>query len=193
MPRASAADAARTAARVLDVATRRFATDGYAEASLESIAAEAGVTRGAVQHHFKDRRGLLLAVVRAGHERVAERVRAGAGTGGDGSSGLRAGCHAFVDAVTKDPAARLLLVDAPAVLGWQTWRDMDAETSERELIDGLTPLVAADDLAATTQLLSGAMNEAALWIAADPTDKSRPAAAHRALDRLLDAVTAPPR
>ncbi len=191
MPRASAADAARTAARVLEAATRRFTSDGYAEASIEAVAAEAHVTRGAVYHHFRDRRGLLLAVVRAGHERVAEHVRDQAQTHQDDAASLRAGCHAFVDAVTQDPAARLLLVDGPAALGWQAWRDLDAQTSERELREALTALVDPEDLEATTQLLSGAMNEAALWIAADPDDPRRPAAAHRTLDRLLDAVVAP--
>lgn len=194
MPRASAADAAVTAARILEAARRHFAREGWAAASLDLIARDATVTRGAVYHHFDGKLGLFRAVVEALQREVGARVLEAAEKERDAAAALRAGSHAFLDAITRDDAARILLVDAPAAVGWQEWRRLDAENSARSLREGLAEIgaVAPDLLDATTQLLSGAMNDAALWVAEGGQDAAgRAAAAHDALDRLLDAVTAP--
>lgn len=83
----------------------------------------------------------------------------------------------------------MLLVDAPAVIGWGEWRELDAARSERHLREALAAAGAPDDLLdALTAQLSGAMNEAALRIAERPADATVRAAAHRALDRLLAAA-----
>ncbi|MDT9688865.1 hypothetical protein Q5762_10950 [Streptomyces sp. P9(2023)] len=91
---------------------------------------------------------------------------------------LRAGCRAFLAAGT-DPAVRqILLVDAMTVLGWDEWRALDEESSARHLTDALTALAAAGTVAEQpveplARLLSGAMNEAALWIAGAGTLRPR--------------------
>lgn len=187
MPRASAADAAATRQRILLTATGMFADDdGVAAVSLDAVARAAGVTRGAVYHHFSDREGLFHAVAEHVQGLVADRVVAGAEAGDDP---LRAGCHAFFDAVTEGRTARILLVDAPALLGWATWRRMDDAASGTHLRDALrdagTPPERVD---ATAALLSGAMNEAALWLAERPGDMAARDAVHETLDALLDAV-----
>lgn len=189
MPRASAAEAEETARRILASALRRFTADDYAQTSIDDIARDAGVTRGAVYHHYADKRGLLRAVVEDRHARIAALLVEQAEHSADPFEQLRAGSHAFVDAITSDDAARLLLVEAPAVLGWSTWRDIDATASVRELRDAVTAVAPGEDAEATTQLLSGAMNEAALWLIERPTDDARRRSVHRALDRLLEAVT----
>jgi AcrR family transcriptional regulator len=188
MPRTSAAEAARTARRILEAAEARFAADGVAGAAIDDIARDAGVTRGAVYHHYGDRRELLRAVVADLHARVAARVVADAEAHEDPVAQLRAGCHAFVDAATSDETAQLLLRDAPAALGWAAWRELDAAGSERELRDALRGLVPAEQLEPLTRMLSGAMNEAALWLAERPEDPGARAAAHAGLDRVLAAV-----
>lgn len=188
MPRASAADAARTAARILDAAVAKFTADGYAATSVDDIAHAAGVTRGAVYHHYGDKRGMLRAAVAAAHARVAAAVMARADEETDAGAQLRAGCHAFLDSITTDVAARLVLVEAPAVLGWAEWREMDAAASVQALRDVLSVLLPPAEADALTPLLSGAMNEAALWLMERGEDARAADAVHAGLDRLLDTV-----
>lgn len=190
MPRASAADAAATAGRILDTATAHFATHGYAAASVDDIARAAGVTRGAVYHHYVSKPQLFAAVAAAQQQRVAEAIVA-ATAGSEPSTALRDGSHAFLDTITTADAARVLLLDGPAVLGWEQWRHLDAEGPERELRTGLREAgVAPTLLDPLTSALSGAMNELALWLAARPGDAAARRHAHRALDRVLGAASA---
>lgn len=190
MPRASAADAAETARRVLDVARERFSAEGFAAASVDDIARRAGVTRGAVYHHYDGKPALFRAVAAQLQSEIAARVVAAAEQETDAAAQLRAGSHAFLDAITDDRAARVLLVDAPAVLGWAQWRELDAAASGRELREAVEALgtVPPDLVDAVSQQLSGAMNEAALRLADRPDDVAARDCAHRALDLLLDAV-----
>ena len=83
---------------------------------------------------------------------------------------LVTGCRAFLDAGTEPSAARIMLVDGPAVLGWARWRELDAESSGRHLVEALADLVERGELAAQpveplARLLSGAMNDLAMWLA----------------------------
>lgn len=188
MPRASAEDAAATARRVLEVATAQFAEHGYAAASAEDIARIAGVTRGALYHHYGSKPGLFTSVASAQQRAIADAIAA-ATEGSDPATALRAGSHAFLDAITRGAAVRVLLVDGPAVLSWDEWRRSDAEGPEQELRAGLAEAGIApalqEPLAAA---LSGAMNELALWLSARPSDAAARAQAHEAIDLLLDAV-----
>ena len=190
MPRASAAAAAQTARTVLTHAVDLFAQRGFAEVSLDDVAAAAGVTRGAVYHHYRSKSGLFGAVAAQLQAGVAEAVVAAAEEAGDlPGEQLRAGCHAFLDAITAGPAARILLIDAPAVFGWEKWRRLDAENSMVHLREVLQDLGVGEDLLeAMTVQLSGAMNESALWIAQHPQQAEARLTAHRSLDRLLSAV-----
>ncbi|MGO2110678.1 MAG: TetR/AcrR family transcriptional regulator [Pseudoclavibacter sp.] len=190
MPRASAADAAETARRIAEAAVVLFTERGFAEVSLDDAAAAAGVTRGAVYHHYGNKRGVFLAVaVRLQADVAASVLDAAERSGDDARAGLRAGSHAFLDAITAAPASRILLVDAPAVLGWQEWRRIDAEHSAAHLREGLAEAGApAELLDALTAHLSGAMNEAALWAAQADDPATALAQAHDALDTLLGAV-----
>lgn len=189
MPRASAADAAQTARRVLEAANELFASQGFANVSLDDVARAAAVTRGAVYHHYKSKTGLFRETAAALQSRIAAAVvRAAEAAGSDPGDQLRAGSHAFMDAITSDPAVRILLIDAPPVIGWQEWRRIDAENSGAHLRDALQQVGVAEELVdVTTAQLSGAMNEAALWIAHhENADRAR-TQAHSALDQLLAA------
>lgn len=188
MARASAADAAATARRILDIASAQFAERGYTAASVDEIAQAAAVTRGAVYHHYSSKPLLFAAVAAAQQSAIADRIVA-ATTESSEVDALRDGSHAFLEAITEGAAARVLLVDGPAVLSWEDWRRMDAEGPAAQLREGLreagTP---PGPLDALTAALSGAMNELALWLSERPTDAAARAHAHEALDRLLDAV-----
>ena len=192
MPKASKAQSEATAARVLATARRLFAERGYVAVGLEEVAAEAGVTRGAVYHHFRSRLGLFEAALAQVQRTVAEEVERAAAGETDPWRALEAGCRAFLRASSAPGARRTMLLDAPAVLGWNAWRQHDAENSARLLPGAVRELADAGELAvaspaAATALLSGAMNEAALWIAGtgDP-DAAREA--EEVLGRVLGAL-----
>ncbi|NLU81243.1 TetR/AcrR family transcriptional regulator [Rhodococcus sp. HNM0569] len=189
MPRASAAAAAETARRILDSASDLFAANGFADISVDDVAREAGVTRGAVYHHYRNKQGLFGAVVARLQARIAADV-VDAATAVDGpQEQLRAGSHAFLDAITAAPAVRVLLVDGPAVVGWRRWRELDARNSAAHLRDALRDAGVAESLVdATTAQLSGAMNEAALWIAQHREPAAAREQAHAVLDRILAAA-----
>lgn len=190
MPRASAADAARTAQQVLDSATELFAERGYSAVLLDDVAHVAGVTRGAVYHHYRNKPGLFLAVAERLQHDVGDQVVAAAeASGDDPAEQLRSGSHAFLDAITEGLAARILLVEAPAVVGWEQWRQLDAQNSAQHLREALEALGVPSELTdAFTAQLSGAMNEAALWVAQHRDRTAARRLAHEALDRLLSAV-----
>ncbi|MCS3841842.1 TetR/AcrR family transcriptional regulator [Microbacterium sp. AK031] len=188
MPRATAADAAETARSILVAATAHFAEHGYASTSVDDIAKAADVTRGAVYHHYASKPRLFEAVASGLQLHVADAVESAAASS-DPSVALRAGSHAFLDTITEARTVRILLVDAPAVLSWSTWRRMDDEGAAAHLRDALRAIGVQAELAvATAAALSGAMNELALWISERPSDASSRSQAHEALDALLDAV-----
>ncbi|MEU8760111.1 TetR/AcrR family transcriptional regulator [Streptomyces sp. NPDC048659] len=177
---------AATRRALLDEGRRRFAADGYHQVVLAEVARAVGVTKGAAYHHFDSKAGLFRAVVAEVQEELGERVAATAERHEDLWEQLRAGSHAFLAAGTDPAVRRILLVDAPTVLGWDEWRALDDRSSARHLAEALTALVSAGVIAEQpveplARLLSGAMNEAALWIAGGGDAR----AAEQALDRLL--------
>ncbi|WP_172979968.1 TetR family transcriptional regulator [Agromyces agglutinans] len=166
----------RTRADLVRIATRRFAERGYAGVALEDLVAEAGLTRGALYHHFGSKAGLFRAVVEAAQIRVAELVEL-AVEGCDETlvEGFLAGCRAFLEASLAPEARRILLVDGPAVLGWDAWREGDLETSVGLLEAGVAELadagvIADRSLGTVSTMVSGALNEVAIANAhtADP-------------------------
>jgi AcrR family transcriptional regulator len=164
-----------TITRLTEIARQVFTEQGYANAATEDIVAQAGVTRGALYHHFGSKEGLFLAVVEAVQQDVGQRVEAAAAHHTDVWDQLLAGCAAFLGASRDPQVQRIMLLDAPAVLGWTVWRELDARYSMSALRAALAELMTNGQLMplpldALTHLLSGAMNEAALWVAqsADP-------------------------
>ncbi|MFD3662749.1 TetR/AcrR family transcriptional regulator [Streptomyces sp. NPDC058659] len=183
---------AATRQALLAEGRRRFAADGYHQVVLADVARAAGVTKGAAYHHFDSKAGLFRAVVAEVQQELGERVATVADRHEDLWEQLRAGCQAFLAAGTDPAVRRILLVDAPTVLGWDEWRTLDEESSGRHLTEALAALAAAGTIAdqpvePLARLLSGAMNEAALWIARG----GDPQAGQQALDRLLAGLRNP--
>ncbi|WP_129664716.1 TetR/AcrR family transcriptional regulator [Phytoactinopolyspora endophytica] len=150
-------------------ARQLFAEKGYAHVSLAEIVEATGVTKGALYHHFSGKDDLFRAVLRQVHDEVAEHI-ADAAPDADTWTQLVAGCRAFLTASTEPRIQQIMLVDAPSVLGWGAWRELDAATSMQQLEVALTQLVdegiiTDHPVAPLAHLLSGAMNEAALWLA----------------------------
>lgn len=186
----------RTREALLVTAHGLFAERGYAAVALLEVSKAAGVTKGALYHHFPDGKvELFVAVLRRAASEVGDAVAAAAEHAGDGWEGLRAGCRAFLVHSTSPSVARVLLVDGPAVLGWSRWRLLDEESSGRHLSAALAELVADGTISPRpveplARLLSGAMNEAALWLVGDGTglDVDRFEETTRQLDDLLLAL-----
>lgn len=171
---------------------RLFAEVGYGAVSLAEIVTAAGVTKGALYHHFDGKTALFRAVLEDVQQEVGARVAETAGARDGSWDQLVAGCQEFITATTAPDIQRIMLVDGPAVLGWTEWRAMDEASSARHLTEALAALVAegviaAQPVAPLAHLLSGAMNEAALWLATstDPADLTDTRAA---LGRLLGAL-----
>ncbi|WP_378737754.1 TetR/AcrR family transcriptional regulator [Nocardia brasiliensis] len=175
---------------------RLFAAKGYGAVGLSEIVTAAGVTKGALYHNFDSKAELFAAVLEQVQIEVGERVAAAADAVEDRWEQLVAGCEAFLTTCTDPEIQRIMLIDGPAVLGWHEWRAMDAAQSARHLDEALTALIEAGVLATQpvaplTHLLSGAMNEAALWLATS-TDPDALADTTAALRRLLEACRTAP-
>lgn len=174
-------------------ARRLFADAGYGAVGLAEIVAAAGVTKGALYHQFAGKEELFAAVLEQVQGEVADAVARAAAAETGGWEQLTAGCHAFLTAGTDPRIARIMLMDGPAVLGWARWREIDEGASARLLAGALTALADAGELPARpveplTRLLSGAMNEAAMWLARPDAGPGDLDAAQVALSDLLDGL-----
>jgi AcrR family transcriptional regulator len=167
-----------TIRKLLEVGREMFAKQGYAQTATEELVREAGVTRGALYHHFNSKEGLFRAVFEQVQKEIAEKVENSGGKGQGLWDDLVNGCKAFLETSLDRQVQQIVLIDAPAVLGWEEWRRSDAENSLRSLKAVLASLMYeqymdALPVEALAHLLSGAMNEAALWIArADEPQKA---------------------
>lgn len=146
---------------------RLFGKHGYARVSSASIAAAAGVTTGALYHHFVDKASLFRAVLEAVEADLASSVRLAAAGPGDPLLRLERGALAFLEAARQPPARQIVLVDGPSVLGWERWREIDARHHLRPLRAAIIAamrarLVERRDPDALARLYMGALTEAAL-------------------------------
>lgn len=160
--------AQRTISVLLKIAQTHFTRYGYFDVSLETIAKEGDVTRGAVYHHFKNKKNLFLAVLDNVQEDIAVQIEQEALKSNDPWEQLILGCAGFIKGANTQDNRRILLVDAPAVVGWDAWRKADQENSMNVLqqhIDDLKEmgcLAEGVDTRLMTLSISGALNELAL-------------------------------
>lgn len=152
------------------VARRLFAERGFAGTSTEEVVLQAGVTRGALYYHFRNKEDLFRAVYAAVQEEVLERVSAVAMREAQPWDGVVAGCAAYLDASLDPAAQRIALLDAPSVLGWEEWREVGFGHLFGLLAAGLEWAMAAGELAdqpvvPLIHVLLGALNEGAMFIA----------------------------
>jgi AcrR family transcriptional regulator len=182
-----------TIARLIEIACEIFTRDGYANAATEEIVQQAGVTRGALYHHFGSKEGLFQAVLSHIQQQVGLRIEAVVAQQSDMWEQLVAGSIVFLEVSLDPQVQRIMLIDAPSVLGWSLWRELDAQNSMKSLRESLSKLMAQGflpqiPLDALTHMLSGAMNESALWIAQSNDPQSALAEATQALKYLLNSL-----
>jgi AcrR family transcriptional regulator len=166
-----------TSQRLVAAARTLFAERGYAGVGTEEIVHAAGVTRGALYHQFRDKADLFAAVAETAQAEVAHRITSGAETDGpvDPMTALYAGVRRFLEACADPAVERILLLDGPAVLGWQAWRDLADSYGLGLLQHGLQAAmdagaIAPQPVAPLAHVLIGALDECALYVAraADP-------------------------
>jgi AcrR family transcriptional regulator len=120
-----AAQGRATRGQLIEVATRLFAEHGYEGTSIEAVLSAAGVSRGALYHHFPGKEALFEAVVVAVSDQVMVDLAAAVGGRTDPVDAMRTAALAWIGLAADPVIQRVVLVDAPSVLGWERWRDMD--------------------------------------------------------------------
>ena len=184
---ARAARAAATRTQLVAVGRRLFAEHGFAGTPTEEIVKEAGVTRGALYYHFKDKQDLFRAVFETVEEELNEQVTAAAMIQNEPWDGLVAGCAAYLDASLDPAIQQIALLDAPSVLGWDEWRQIGSQHRFGLIAAGLPWAIRAGQMedqpvAPLAHVLLGALNEGALFIA-------RASDRHHARDEIAGIVT----
>jgi AcrR family transcriptional regulator len=190
------AEATRKA--LLKVARRLFAERGYADTATEEVVRRARVTRGALYHHFRDKRDLFKAVMHEEEQKLAARLTQAASAERDPWSGFVAACQAFLDACL-DPAVRqILLLDAPSVLGMEGRREVEESyylTGIKHALGAAMEagMIETQPVDALARILLGALNEAAMVIARARDEAAARGEAGGAVMRILAGLKVPKR
>ena len=195
--RTQAQRAAETRDALIAAARPLFAAQGFADAALETIVRAAGVTRGALYHHFADKTELFAAVFEQVEGEVAARMgeAIAASNQTDPVEVMRLGAGFWLDACSDPEVQRIVLVDAPAVLGWTRWTEIGNRYNvglvRALLTDAVeTGRIPPQPIEATAHTILGAMREATLYVArAEDHDQARQEAG-AVMDRLIQALSA---
>jgi AcrR family transcriptional regulator len=179
-PRRTQAERSEATQSVLIATARQlFADRGYAGVATEEIVSAAGVTRGALYHHFDGKAGLFKAVFEQIEAELAQRFANEALSKSDPWEAMVAGLELFLEVCREPEVRQIALLDAPSVLGWTAWREIESRYSLgliqlgiKNLIDaGIAEPQPIDPLA---HAILGMLTEAGLYVAgADDADAAR--------------------
>ena len=189
------AEAQATRDALVQAALELFTERGYTGVGTEEIVARATVTRGALYHHFADKRDLFRAVFERVEEDLMERIGAQMEASDDPYELMIAGMRSFLDACEEPAVKQISLTDAPAVLGWQEWREIDnrhglglTRAALKGAVDaGVLRPIAVEPMA---HLFVAALAEAAFVIAHSEQPRKARAEVERALIQLVAGLRA---
>jgi AcrR family transcriptional regulator len=189
------AEARATRAALITAARELFSERGYAEVGTEEIVSRARVTRGALYHHFEDKRDLFRAVHRTVEEEMIERIGQRMEGAADPWELMVVGMRAFLDTFDDPGMKRVALTDAPVVLGWSEWREISDEhglgltrAALQGAVDaGVLRPIAVEPMA---HLLIAALSEAAFMIANAEHPRKARREVEQALVQLLEGLRA---
>jgi len=189
MSRARAEIIEDTRARLIASARLAFATQGYANTSMDDFTARAGLTRGALYHHFGDKKGLLAAVVAQLDGEMDAHLQRLSDEASDPWSGFCERCRAYLRMAQDAEIQRIVLQDAPAVLG-DTGSQQHCVESLRQRLDALmhSGVIPQAPSAALAQLINGSLVNTALWIARDAHPGERLEEGLQSLELLLHGL-----
>jgi len=195
--RTQAERAAETREALITAARPLFAEHGFADVALETIVRAAGVTRGALYHHFSDKTELFAAVFEQVEGEVAARMgqAIAAANKTDPVEVMHLGADFWLDACADPEVQRIVLVDAPAVLGWTRWTEIGNRYNiglVRDLLDHAIEAsrIPPQPVEATALTLLGAMREATLYVARAPDHAQARREAGAVMDRFIRALSA---
>jgi AcrR family transcriptional regulator len=184
-----------TRAALIDVATELFAAHGYEATAIPAVLNAAGTSRGALYHHFENKEALFEAVLQSVEAQATLKVTRAARGATDPLDGLRRGCAAYL-AMCRDPVVRRIsLIDAPAVVGWERWREIDEQHSFG-LIKAAIAAIAADGrvkpelVDVMAHVVLAALLEVALLVARADEGRLAIRRGQEAVDELLTALFA---
>src|ERR1700758_3100076 len=191
--RTQAERTAATRTLLIDSARKLFASKGFSAVSTEAIVAAAGVTRGALYHQFEDKTALFATVYEQVERELVADVgqRIVAASPGDQLEAMRVGARLFLDLVSASDVQQIVVIDAPAVLGWEQWRAVGMKYGlgiiEAMLAQAIADEVIPDQpLRATAHVLLATLDEAALYVARAVDDRH----AREEMEHVCDRVTA---
>ncbi|WP_327152118.1 TetR/AcrR family transcriptional regulator [Nocardia sp. NBC_01329] len=180
---------------LLETAARLFAEREYVDLSAEELVRTAGLTRGALYHHFDGKKGLFEAVVDELEDRAAQRIRAAIDTATDPFERVDRSLEAFLDVCVEPDYRHIVLLQGPIALGWRRWREVDRRHLSNLVLEGArnlldTGLIQPHPPELLASALYGALTEMSLTIAeSDDIEKGRAEAAAVAR-ALLSGLTA---
>ena len=194
--KAEQSEATRTA--LLRVARELFARHGYAGAATEDIVQGAGVTRGGLYYHFRDKSDLFEAVYRSLQDELGPMLSDAFQDAADRGrwAQLKDGIATYLDYFMDPAVQRIMLIDAPVVIGWQRWREIESEFTLGRLDGALTflrdegELGVAQPIDVVAHLLMGLINEASLVISGADDPATARSQAGELIDHMLDGLQA---
>jgi AcrR family transcriptional regulator len=176
---------------IVAAATKLFAELGFEHVSIEMVLRDAAISRGALYHHFKSKESLFEVVLEALEEDIARAVRMAAFGAADPGQAIKAGCAAWLRLAAEDRAVRqIVLTDAPAVVGWRKWREIDGRYSLGMIKAALAMAASgpyASDAGITMQAhaLLAVLVELAILVAQSGGDTGTMARANTVLEQVL--------
>ena len=195
-PGKRAAQGRATRGQLIQVATRLFAEHGYEGTSIEAVLSAAGVSRGALYHHFAGKEALFEAVVSAVSEQVTAELAEVISGCADPVDALRTAGVAWISLAADPVIQRVVLVDAPSVLGWDRWRAMD----DGRTLGALRALLRAvsdsgrlpsELVVPFSHMILAALDEIVLVVARAPDSAAAVAEGRMAVEALLDRLLRP--
>ena len=161
---------AQTRAALVAAGRQLFGQDGFATTSVEDLAREARVTTGALYHHFPTKTKLFEAVFMAAHDELMTASAHAADGAPDEVEFLARGFESFLDAILAPDLQRIVIVDAPAVLGLARYTELDERYAAAAIVAALEAAVAVGRLEVEepetlARLLLGALTRGAMLIA----------------------------
>jgi AcrR family transcriptional regulator len=176
-----------------------FGARGYADVGTEEVVRAAGVSRGALYHHFADKAELFAAVLQSVEETANARVIAAVTAAGpdDPIAAMQLGTAAFLNICTEPEMARIMLIDAPAVLGAQGGSDPGNESDIGLVMQLITRgielgRIRPQPVVPLARILLGALREAALFLASAPDPAAARDQVGAVLNRIISSAAVPP-
>ena len=197
-PGKRAAQGRATRGQLIEVATRLFAEHGYEGTSIEAVLSAAGVSRGALYHHFAGTEALFEAVVSAVSDQVTTELAEVIRDCADPVDAMRTAALAWISLAADPVLQRVVLVDAPSVLGWDRWRAMDDGRTLGALRAMLQAVSDSDGGRLPSELVGpfshmilAALDEIVLVVARSPDSAAAVAEGRMAVKALLDRLLRP--